>query len=91
MGYAARNNRRKRLETLKLPEKTRIVLGELYKAQIAATEKFQLAASVALDFLGLDPNGKHQINFDTGVVTPETAPAPSAEPTPIRPNEEAAG
>lgn len=72
-------------ETLKLPEKTRITLGELYKQQQAATERFQLGAGVALDFLGLDPNGQHSINFDTGIVTP--APTPDN----VTPINEAAG
>lgn len=62
------------METLKLPEKTRLVLGELYKAQQQAAKEFQLVAGAALDFMGLDPNLPHQINFDTGVVTPATAP-----------------
>lgn len=63
-------------ETLKLPEKTRIAMGELYKQQQAAVEKFQLAMGVALDFLELDPNLNHQINFDSGIVTPAIPPTP---------------
>lgn len=72
-------------ETLKLPEKTRIMLGELHKARLQAEKEFQLVMGSALDFLGLDPSGQHQINFDTGVITP--APSPDN----VTPINEAAG
>lgn len=64
------------METLKLPEKTRLTLGELYKVQQQAIKEFQLVAGAALDFLGLDPNLPHSINFDSGIVVPATAPTP---------------
>lgn len=58
------------VDSLKLPEKSRIALRELYLAARRAQQSLQQPLLVALDFLGLDPTLDHGINFDTGVVTP---------------------
>lgn len=77
MGYAARNKRRKMATELKLPEKTHRALASLYQAQQQAVQNFQGPLLIALDFLGLDPMLNHQINFETGIITPaEPLPKP---------------
>jgi hypothetical protein len=75
------------VDTLKLPEKTRATLAELYRLSQQAQKDFQQPLLVAMDFLGLDPNGNHQINFDTGIIIPAEVPA---KPTLIKPDKEAA-
>lgn len=82
MGYAARNKRRKMVDSLTLPEKTRLRLAELYRLQQLAIEKFQGPLLTALEFFDLDPTLNHGINFDTGIITP--APAPTKVPPPAR-------
>lgn len=61
-------------EILKLPAKTCTALAELHRLQVQAAKDFQGPMLVALDFLGLDPSLNHQINFDTGVITPAAKP-----------------
>lgn len=74
-------------DQLKVPDAVRIRLGSLFNAQNAAIEKlpevhaWRHAMSTAVEFLGLDPAGQHQINFETGVVIP--APSPS-KPTLVK-------
>ena len=62
------------VDTLKLPEKTRAALAELYRLQMQAAKDFQGPLLVALDFFGLDPSLNHQIDFGTGIITPASAP-----------------
>lgn len=76
---------------LKLPEKTRVALAELYKAREQAHKDFQGPLFVALDFLGLDPAGNHSIDFNTGIITPASAPTPLHAPESIEGPAEAAG
>lgn len=72
------------MDELKLPEKVRVRLLALYQARQTAELALQGPVATALEFLGLDPSLSHQINFDTGVVTPAAEPSALSEPTPIR-------
>jgi hypothetical protein len=74
MGWAARNKRRKMVDSLTLPEKTRVRLAELYRTQLQAQKDFQGPLLTALEFFDLDPTLNHGINFDTGIITPAPAP-----------------
>lgn len=59
--------------TLRLPEKTRARLHGLWKdAQLAqgVVDKFQQAMITALELNDLDPSLNHQVNWETGVITP---------------------
>lgn len=74
-------------EPLKLPEKMRLRLLGLYKAQQEAIARlpesnaYGGAMAMAMDHLDLDPTQRNHINLDTGIVTPASAP------TPLRPEE----
>lgn len=63
-----------KLGELKLPEAVRRRLLELYRARQTAELALQGPTATALEFLGLDPMLPHQINFDTGIVTPAESP-----------------
>lgn len=77
MGYAARNRRKKVVDSLTLPEKTRVRLKGLWEqSQMAqaVVDKFQHAMITAVEMFGLDPTLNHGINWETGVITPAPAP-----------------
>lgn len=75
-------------EALKVPEAVRLRLKALYEAQQAAIGKlpevhaFTHAISTAMEFLGLDAGGNHNIDFTTGTVTPD--PRNASKPTLVR-------
>lgn len=75
-------------DTLKLPDKTRIRLHTLWlnaQPAQAIVDKFQHAMTTAIEMLDLDPALNHQVNWETGIITPAES---SARPTLVK--EEAA-
>lgn len=61
------------VDTLTIPPKTRERLHLLWKDSIlaqATVDKFQHAMTTAIEMLGLDPSLNHQVNWDSGVITP---------------------
>lgn len=63
-------------DELKMPEVTRIRMLGLYQAMITAQNTFNGQMGTVFEMVGLDPNGQHGVNFDTGVITPNASGAP---------------
>lgn len=57
-------------EPITLPELSRASLATLYQQAKAAEAKYALALNSTVAALGLDPREKHQLDLDTGIITP---------------------
>lgn len=62
---------------IQLPEPCRQDLLKLYQQQESAKATYNLAASMALKALGLDPALPNTMDLDTGLISP--APTPEQE------------
>lgn len=58
------------MEPLKLPELARVGLLDLYQKAKSAELLYTTALNSAVAALGLDPRHTHQVNLDTGDITP---------------------
>lgn len=55
---------------IQLPETSLAGLRTLYQQAAQAKQLYDIALNATVAAVGLDPKGNHQVNLDTGIITP---------------------